>query len=282
VKVVKESDKYYIWSRTDKLRVPNSLRADGAESNEVNFDVSTDSYMCEEYALKGKITDRQKKNADSALNLEVNKTKAVQDLLMLGQEQRVATLLTTTANWASTNHVTRSGTQQWNNASFDGDSTYGIEASIDTAKEAVRQYSGGYEPNTIIIPSAVAKVMKRDTYIRDLVKYTHADLLIDGDLPPKLWGLDVKIPKAVYVSSKKGASSDTYADVWGKNVILLYVPPTAGIDLPSAGYIFRAQNWSVSKWYEDKKKATFVEPSVIQDEVITSNVLGYLLVSVIA
>ena len=132
-------------------------------------------------------------------------------------------------------------------------------------------------------PSAIAKVAKRDATIRDLIKYTHADLLIDGDLPPKLWGMDVIIPGAVYTSSVEGASSITYSDVWGKTVLLLYVPPgDTTLDSIASVKIFRAKDWEVRSWREERKRSEAIEASVVQDEVVVSNVAGYLYTAVIS
>lgn len=280
--VAKESDKYYLWNRHEPFRRENTLRADGAESNEVSFSVSTSTYQAEEYALKIGVTDRQVANADSALQLKISKTKRLKEKLLVDLEYRVATLLQTQGNWASTNRVQLSSTQQFNNASFDSTSKVNaIEVRIDTGKEAVRTQIGR-EPNTIIIPSAVAKIIKRDSAVRDLIKYTHADLLVDGDLPPVLWGLKVIIPKATYCSTKEGASTQTMADIWGKHMIMLYVNPNAAIDDVSAGYIFRSKNWNTKEWREEEKSRQVVETGYIQDEKIVSNVAGYFIEDCIA
>ena len=288
VTVKKESDKYYEWNKGDAFRIPdNTMRADGTKSKRIGFNIRTSTYSAEEYALNIQVTDRQLANADSVINLRASKTRRLKDILTLDQEIRVASLLTTQANWASTNRVQRSGTQQWNNASFDGGTTYGIEATLDTGKEAVRKGTGGLEPNIIIIPSAVAKVMKKDSTIRDLIKYTHANLLVDGDLPQMLWNMKVLIPKAVKNTNKEGNATQTLTDVWGNHVVLLYVTTNAAIDEVTAGYIFRAANaahipWGVRTWREQAEKAEVVETEICQDEKLVCNVAGYFVEDVIA
>lgn len=273
VMVNKESDKYYIWDRQSAFQVgpdadgKRSLRPDKTESYEVDFGLSTSTYTAEEYALKILVSDREKKNADSVLKLRDSKRRRLQDLLMLEQELRVASLLTTSANW-DTNH-TDTPDNKW-----DVDAAT-IEDDIDTAKIAVRQ-AIGVEPNTIVIPDQVAKAVKKQQDIRELIKYTHSDLLVNGDLPPRLFNLDVIIPGATYTASGEGASSPTYSDVWGEAVVLLYVDPEPVIDSPTAVKIFRAENWNVDTWRVSEKKSEAIEVSVIQDEVLTSNISGYL------
>ena len=275
--VAKESDKYFIWDRPTAFRVPTDLRADGAEANEVDHALTTASYACDEYALKTHVTDRQKDNADSILKLRENKMRHVQNLELIAQEQRVATLLTTQGNYASGNYTTLSGVGQWNNASFSGS----IEETIDTYKEAIRQKIGMY-PNTVIIPAAVAQVVKRDASIRELIKYTQSDLLVNGDLPPTMWNMKVLIPKGISTTSMIGASSVVMGDIWGKDVILTYVPPEGSIDTPAHAYILRAKNFMVRSWREESRNTEWIEVSVIQDEVVTSNISGALIQDVIA
>lgn len=279
VSVNKEAGEYFVWNRTDAARIPNSLRADGAESATLSFDLdSNGTYRVHEYALKTKITDRQRANADSVLKLEQAKTMRVKDLVELGLESRVATLLTTAGNYATGNKVTLSGVDQWNNASFAGS----IEERIDTAKEAIRLQTLGVDADTIIIPSAVAKVIKRDASIRELIKYTHAELLVDGDLPPVLWGMKVVIPKAVNTTTRKGAATQTLADIWGKYVILTISNGGGVIDVPTFGKIFQMGASVVKTWRKEEMSADFYEYSMMTDEVITSNVAGYLISDVIA
>lgn len=279
VPVVKESGEYFVWNRHDAARIPDTLRANGAESNTLSFNLdSNGTYRCHEYALKSKITDRDRANADSVLKLEQAKTMRLKDLIELDLEKRVATLLTTQGNFASTNRVQLSGTDQFNNASFVGS----IESRIDTGKEAVRQQTLGLDPDTIIIPSAVAKVVKRDANIRELIKYTHQDLLVDGDLPPVLWGMKVVIPKAVNVTTRKGASTQTIADVWGKHIVMTVSNGGGSIDVPTFGKLFQAGTEVVKTWRKDELSADFYEYSLNTDEIISSNVAGYLIEDCIA
>lgn len=264
--VVNESDIYYKldkspWFRREETRVPDRQAA-----REVQFTWQTDSYVADRFALATSISDRERRNADNQLRLEETGLQLIKQLVMLDQEIRVAQFLTK----ANTSGVTLSGTSQWDNASYNPPTTgLSIEQSIDTGKEAVRFATGGIDPTHIIIPSATAKVMKRDARIRDLIKYTHQDLLVDGDLPPVLWGMKVLIPKAIYTTANEGTAeaSVPYADVWGKDVRMLYVPPVPGIRVPATGYQFRVttDNFAVYQWRADRERADYFETGVLQD-----------------
>lgn len=277
IKVNKESDKYYVWNRDSAFRVnatgTYSLRPDKAEAKTVDFGLSTSTYTAEEYALKILVSDREKDNADSVLRLRESKLRRLQDLLLLEQELRISTLLTTAANWDASHTSTPA-------VKWDAASAVVIEKNLDDAKEVVRK-AIGVEPNTLVIPAHIAKVAKRDSTIRDLVKYTHTDLLVNGDLPKRLFNMDVIIPGAVYTTSAEGASSITYSNVWGNNVALLYISPETSLDTPDSVKVFRSRDWEVRSWRVEEKRSEAIEVSVVQDEVLASNISGYLLTSVL-
>jgi len=85
VPVKKESDKYFVYGKEHYVQ-HGTLRADGAEANEFNWTVSTDTYSCEEYALKVPVTDREKSNADSPISPEIDATEMLTDAIKLDWE----------------------------------------------------------------------------------------------------------------------------------------------------------------------------------------------------
>lgn len=293
VPVMHENDLYYVWDRGDALREMDTLRADGSAAHLADFGFSTAAYVCEEYALKTRVTDRQKGNADKVLTLELSKIRRVQDLILTGQERRAANLFTT-ASLPAANQTTLAGINQFNNGGFVGS----IEQVLDTADEAVRQQLGGLPPNVIVIPKAVAKVMKRDSKIRDLIKYTHADLLADGELPPKLWGKEVTVPSVATVNANPTSSTGSpwpienpatvlapgtnIFDVWGKNIFIKYRNESPGIDVISASYILRSRPWMVKTWRDEEVDSTFYQPSFVQTEKLVSSVAVYGIFAAIA
>lgn len=288
VPVTHESDYYYVYDKAQAFRLERAdgkadLRADGAESILEEFGATPALYQAEEYARKTRITDRQRANQDPVLQLEISKLRRIQDKLLLGQEVRVASLLTTAANWTNGNIVTLSGTSQWNNASFlSQQGTFSvIEQEFDNAREAIRKATGGREANVAIVPAAVSRVMKRDIGVRESIKYTHDDILTNGTLPSLLWGLKVIEPAAIFDTSVEGEAF-TPTDAWGKNVIIAYVDPNPGLDSLTLGCIFRARTWQVKQWRKEDVEATYYEASFVQSENVVSYDCGYLIQNAIA
>ena len=285
IPVKHESDFYYRWRAADRMRRVDTRRADGTRANMVAFGFERDSYLCEEYALEAATTKRERDNADSILMLESNKTRGVQGLVELDLEARVAALFTSTANYASTNwlNVGSVATNQWNNASFAGS----IEKVFTSAKDAVRL--GTYNNAGVqwaIIPQPVADVIKLDAKVRDMIKYTDSTLLVNGDLPPRIWNLSVVIPTAVEQTGIDvfGAADPLTGrtDVWGKHVVLTMQPHAPGMDQLAHAYIFQARPWLVTQWEDQSIDTTFYRVGYIQTEKIVCNTAGYLLQNVIA
>jgi hypothetical protein len=287
-KVAHESDDYYFWDKGQRFRLDRtdgygSLRADGTRARQVNFGAVPKTYTAEEFALETFITDRVRANADSALQLEITKTRSVQDLVLLDQELRVASIITNTSN--NSNSTTLSGTSQWNNASFVSQPTNtfsAIKANLDTGMEAIRLATGGLDPNVIMIPKSVARVMARDIAFVDYVKYTHADLLVGGYLPPTLFGMKVVMPGAAYTSTNEGEAVTALTDIWGKNVWMGYVNPNPGLDSLTYGLILRQREWQVKQWRDEAVDTTYYRPSFVQAEQLIAPDCGYLIKNAIA
>ena len=290
IRVQHENDLFYTWDFAQAFRLERTdgyddERADGTEARTENYGATLSSYIAKEFARRTTVTDRERANADSVLQLETSKIRRTQDKILLNQELRVANLLTTTSNYLSANFVTLAGTNQWNNASFASQSTAvqsQIKKNLDDGKEAIRTATGGLEANTIIIPAAVARVMARDVGIFEQVKYTHPDLLVGGYLPPTLWGMKVLMPTAGYVSAVEGETVTTATDIWGKNVILAYVNPTPGVDSITASAIFRSRDWQVKTWRDEAIDTTYYQASIIQAEQIIAKPAVYLIQNAIA
>lgn len=282
LRVRHESDKYFVYGRQDQ-RIYSTLRGNGAPANQVlSWAATTSTYSCEEYALKDIVTQRDRDNADDALDPEFDATENLTQMILLDRERRAAALCVYASFSASDNRVQLSGTEQWDNASFDSDSpTDAIEARIDVGKEAIRAATG-MEPNHIVIPAAVAKVVKRDASIRDLIKYTQNDLLVNGDLPPTMFNMQVHIPGAIYDSANMGQAFSG-ADIWGKSVLMFYRPQgTPSKRQVAFGLTFESRERQVKKWVDEDLDGTVVQVGEILDEAVISEYCGYIIDAAIA
>ena len=271
VRVAKESDKYYVF-RKEELVLEDAIRAAGAEAKEISWDVDTQTYTAEEYALKHLVPDRIVNNADIPVRPKITATQKLTQKLALGAERRVQQIVQDTAQ------VTSAATPA---IKWDGTSPT-IEANVDTAKNQVR-INAGTEPTSILIPYSVAQVVKRDSTVRDLIRYTtpNKELLRNGDLPPVLWNLEVIVAGAIRNSANEGQTA-TLVDIWGDNVLVFYKEANPSLDALSYGYIFRVGDTVVKTYREEPRNGEMIEVSQIQDEVVVAEDAGYLITDVLS
>lgn len=279
--VAKDTDLYFVFGRQDQ-DVTNDLVANGSGAAQVapwKID-ATPTYNCKKRALKDNLTDTDRRNADTAVDPESTTTLNLTERIMLNREIRVSGLVTNYANYAASgNRVTLSGAQQWDNVAYDPVTTpaNAIERRVSVGKEAIRR-NIGMKPNHIIIPAAVAETVKQDAKIRDLIKYTQSDLLVNGDLPPTLWGMKVLIPGSIRNSANPGQTFSA-ADVWGKHVVMFYKSTIPALRTMSFGFSPESVGRKAYSW-RDPDVSAEQEWFAVQeniDEIIASYFCAYII-----
>lgn len=274
VKVVKESDKYYIFDR-EEMREHDTLRAPGAEAKEFEWGSTSATYNAEEHSLRHLVADRIANNADAPIKPFMRTTQKLMNVIMLGVEKRVKTLV---MNGGLTGSTPVSG-KKWDQSGAE------IETNIDLAKQTIGK-NAGVLANTILMNTEVKDAFKKDATIRNLIRYTIAgsggqELLVNGELPPVIFNLRPIIAEGIENTGKKGAA-ESVSRIWPNAALVCYVEPNPDIEAMSLGYQFRVNDWVVMRYRVDTRKGDMVEPSVIQDEKVVATAAGYLLHSVLA
>lgn len=271
--VLKESDVYYVYGDEHVADDTNMVRAAGTKAGRVEWSKTTGSYVAREYTLGHSIPQRLLDNADPALNPMARGVDVLKAKVLLAYERRVATQATTQANYATALKAAASGA--WSS------STTAIEADMDTARNAVMK-ACGYEPNTLVVSSELAKVMKRNPGLRELVKYTDPSLLVNGDLPQTLFGLSVVVPGARNNSANPGQTA-SMGFVWpATTAVLAYVDPAASLDAMTYGLTFRVSTYGVQgervkRWWDDETDSWVLEYGILQTEAVVSSNAAYLI-----
>jgi hypothetical protein len=267
VPVAKESDTYFVFNK-EELQDEDALRAAGAEAREITWDVTTATYTAQEYTLRHLLADRIIANADVAVRPEISTVNKLMRKILLGTERRTALLCQNTVNV---------GTAATPSIKWDGTSPT-IEKDIDTAKDTVR-LAIGTEPTSIMLPYKVKNAVKRDSTIRDLIRYniTPPDILLrNGELPPVIFNLEVIIAGAIRNTANEG-QTESLGDVWTDNSLVFYKEPNPGLEALSYGYTFRVQTPIVKKYRVDTRGGVMIEVGVTQTEKVTASSAGYLL-----
>jgi hypothetical protein len=272
VPVKKESDLYYIYTRNWKL--PQSKRAAGAEANEVEWNLSTSTYTTEEYALKDLIPDRVRSNADNPLDMDVDTTENLTELVQLGREKRVADIVFGAANYGAQTSAL-AGANQWDD--YAGSDPIG---DVRDAKAIVHAASGK-SPNVMVIGYQAFLKLLDHPDVLERIKYTQKGL-ITADLLASLFEVDrILVGKALYDTTQEGVA-ESLSYVWGKSVALIYSQPSPGLKKVSFGYQFQSRGFRTKKWREEGRDGDFVETGEIRDEKLVAAATGYLYTTVVS
>jgi hypothetical protein len=256
--VDKESGKFYKFGFESFMK-NETLRAVSAPANMIAWSPTTGTYDCDEHALADAIADRVINNADDQVSPLITSTQILLDQLLVAREKRVADLLRDTTTLPDSGAL--GANYKWSN--YTSALSVPLE-NINTAKSAI--FNAIWQnPTHIIIPRQVAEVLALHPDILDLVKYTDSTLLTDGGLPKRLRGLTVLEPSAGYTGSE---GSTTPTEIWGDDVILLYVNGNPGPKTLNTMMTFFTRRGRVRRWYQEKEEANYIEVSQILDEQI--------------
>jgi hypothetical protein len=280
VPVGKQSDRYYIWEKADWFRLPTTaLRARATAPKRIESTISSAGFYCDNYMLEMAIPYEDLTNADEALQLEDSTARQLMQVLMLDQEDRVATLLTTAANAGSGTALT--GTNRWN----DGANSSPV-SDVSTGKAWMRLETG-YEPNTMIVGAQVHDALRLHPDIIDRIKFVQrtTQATIDAALAD-IFGVEKYLVGSAIKNTGAEGQSATMAYIWGKNIVLAYVTPAPGRNVPSMGYFFRWKpegftDFVVETKDDDTVKARLKRCGYFQDEVITAKDMLYLMSTVV-
>jgi len=271
-----EDGTYFVFDKTNIQGGYEDTRALGVRAPTFDWKMSTGNYHCEEHTLEKPIDWREFKQWKKYLDIAVTTQEISLELLLLNYEIRVANLLTTYGNYASSSYyATLSGTDQWSDF-VNSDP----EANVETAREAVAL--GAAEPNTIAIPVNVWRRIRRHPAIRSLVKEADSRQLQEDGFPARLFGLKAVYPGARYNSAMPGAS-ESISRIWSDYVWIGVVNPKPTKRTMSFAYTLRAKGIQVETYEDNPKKSDVVRVQLaIQDEKIVASTAGYLLLDVLA
>lgn len=251
VTVNKQSDKYYIFGR-ENWSPEDDFRAPGSVAHEImGLQVSLDTYYAQEHALQIAVTDEERENVDSPLAPDRDATEMVTAKIMLGRERTIQQLATTAANYATGLSTTLSGTAQWND--YTNSDPIGVLRAGKTAVHA-RIFT---EPNTLVIPYQVMATLEDHPDFLERIKYSER-AIFSPELLASVLGFSKVIVPGTGINSAAPGQPNSLGYLWGKDVVMAYVPDRAGLKIPAYGYEFTWGRQVVDRWREDPRKSDVI------------------------
>lgn len=214
VMVGKASNKYNTWDAANAFkRVLPNQNTSGGQVAEVNPTLSNSTYSTNEYALGAFVPQNVIGNADAPLRPMQAAVKRVMNALMLEREIRVATMLTTSANFDASVVTTLGAAFKWNGG-----------ASSDPVADLHAIIEASYMPVTgIVMSERTAHAFIRNPNVQKFTQYK--DGVKPGTMDPGYVAAVLELPTIYRADMKYQASGTAMSYVWGNDVVLLHSPP---------------------------------------------------------
>lgn len=274
VPVDKQTDQYFTYNRGDFNRNQMRKRARGAEVDIAGYNLSTDNYRCDVWGLGVDISEQDRANTDSPLNLDADGAEYLAMQGMISQEVEWADTFFKTGIWGTERAGVASGptgTQflQWS------DTASTPFKDIAAAKTNVVLTSGGFTPNTLVLGRAVYDTLQQHPEVIDRVRTvvingggdSNKMITVDASDMAAAFGVArVLIMSAVQNTAVEGAA-ETTAFIGGKHALLCYSAPRPALKQPSAGYTFAWRGLAGNNMGVRNKKYTIDSRSVDRIEI---------------
>jgi len=273
LRVNKQTGKYYTYDKAN-FRRDVTLRATGSPANEVEYGLSTSSFVCQDHALKDFVADEIRDQADSPLNPLVDSTENLTEKMMIDKEKILALVMADTAKL--TQNTTLAGTDQWSdytNSDPIGD--------VRTARTTIHKNSFK-KPNTLVLSKEVLDILVDHPQIIERVKYSQLGVITEELLARVFQVERVIVGEAGENTATEGAT-DVLAYIWGKHAWLVYISPRVGIKTLTFGWTFTYKSRQVKRWRNEDREGTYIR--VGQDnyvQVIISALCAYLIKAAVA
>jgi hypothetical protein len=287
INVAQQSNLYYRYSRADWNRAEAQVRAPGTESAGGGWNVSTDSYFADVWAVHKDIADQDYANADAQFNLDAEAAQWVTQQMLLRRDMLWVQEFMTASKWTGDQtgvSASPTGPQflQWNDANSDP------IANIRSQAIAVTERGGGFRPNVLVLGPRAYEALVNHPDIIERIKYSERGI-VGNDLLAALFGVErVVVPWTVRDTATEGAT-EANSFAFGKAALLVFAAPNAGLRTPSAGYTF---NWSgllgasdgvrIKRFELPALASTRIEGEIAVDMKIVAPELGVYFASAVA
>lgn len=285
IPVLKQSDRYFTYSRADFNRDSMEERAPGTESAGEGYDIdSTPTYFAPVFAFHKDIADQIRANSDEPLNPDRDATIFVTQKGLIKREVTFVARYFKAGVWQFASLgvdavVAPNEFLQWDDAG---------STPIEDIRRAKRQVQEGtgFKPNKGLFGPHVFDALCDHPDIIDRIKFGQtpgAPAMANENTLAQLFGLaEVLVAEAVVNTAKRG-ETEASSFVAGNNALIMYVTRTPGIMTPTAGYTFSWNGWMgatdmghrIKRFRMEQLESDRVEIQMAYDQKVVGADLGY-------
>jgi len=278
VPVSKQSDLYYVYEKDAFMRSDAQKRAPGRESAGTGYELSTDSYRADVYAVHKDISDQERANSDEPLDADRDATEFLTHQMLIRREKQFVNDYFTTSIW----NGSTTGTDVTPGTLWDAS---GSDPIVDVAAEiiAIKQKTGR-RPNTLVVSEPVHMALKNNEAILDRISggaLPGRAAFVTRELLAQAFEVDNYVVASAVENTAAEGATFSGSHIFGKNALLCYSEQNPGLRKPSAGYIFTwtgllggAAGIQISRFRMEHLKSDRVEAEMAWDMKVVSAELG--------
>ena len=280
VPVQKRTDKYAVYPQREMFEAPSDLlTSERARANEISESRTSASYELKDYGLENFVSNETIDNQDVPFDERADAVTHLAEHLLRKREVRIATLMTTAANYGSGNSATLAGSDQWNSGSGGNPIK-----NIQDAKAAL--FNGPGATDVWGFTSLdVFNVLARHPTLLDLQKYTVNGLLTPEAIARYFGLAGLLIGEARKQTANEGQTA-SYSRIWGNDFGLVRVARTPSKRTAAFAARFRKNNDPVvTEWFDaraGKSGGHYLKVAVSEDSRVIASFGGYLVKSAIS
>lgn len=304
-RVGSKSARYRVFDRSHWL-IYRSRREPGTSAREIGpRKWSEDTYSTQQHALKGRVTDEERRelNSQGGLadetfggDLQIDPERDVVEdetrSLRLEHEQKTSLMFRNTANYAAGHTTALAGAAKWSDYTevTPGLPTSVISNPVADIKIAVFKvyHATGRWPNTFTIPVDALGVIEQHPRIVERYKnFTLSEpeawkSLIGVPAPENFFVVDSK-----YNAAQNVDAAESITSFWGQDVWIGLVDPKPGQRTKTFAktFVYPQLDGSiraVDRWRDEDEKSDMFRTTYEYDTKIVSNVAGYLIQTAVA
>lgn len=272
--VNKMSDVYFIYNIADSFREAHDIRANRSESNQINeLSISTSAYRMEEHSMHELVSDRDRENADEAVDPEFDAVADVTTILARNKELEAARTIFTSTAFGGGNLTTLSS-NAWDNDTV----TSNPIDDIDIGRSNIIQNTSKTPMGICMGFDTWQNGIKDHAALLDRIKYSERGVL-STELAAMVLGVDeIIVSKGIFRTTEPGISATT--DYIFKSAALLYFNDSnPGIRSSNFGATFQKSTPVIDRMRIETKKSDMIEVSWTYDQKVILSLSGFFFAS---
>ena len=286
VQVNKQSDIVPKYDQSHWFRNQAAIRAPATKSEGSGFSVdTTDTYFCNRYSFRFEIADEVRDNADEPFNMDRDAAIFVRNQMDLNHEVHFATNFFTTSVWnGGTDYTGGTDFTQWSDYA-NSQPLIDIATYSDTIEGKTANL-----PNTLVLGKAPWTKLRWHPDVLEMTKGDSSGSFASRSQVAALADVErVLVGSAIYTTSAEGTAeaSVSYSRIFGNHALLLYVPSSASLFTPAAGYTFSwnrvPSSWMwIKRMRNEEREVDIIEGNTYYDMKVTAANSGVLMASAVA